>query len=1044
MTTSGIETIVHGSYDYRLVILSVVIAICASYAALDLAGRVTAAQGKIRAIWLSGGAVAMGLGIWSMHYIGMLAFNLPIPVRYDWPTVLASLGAAILASAVALYVVSRQNLRVWNAIVGSVFMGVGIAAMHYIGMEAMRMSAMCNYSTPMVALSVALAIVISLVALWLVFLSRHEARTIAWRKVVSALVMGAAIPVMHYTGMAAASFTASSMLPDLSHAVSITALGTVGITMVTLVVLGLAILTSLVDRQYSAQSSQLASTELRYRLLFERSLAGVYRITLDGRLLDCNDACARIFGYDSRTELMANPVFATYSTPDELAEFIGRLRKEKSLTNFERRLSRRDGKPVWVLENANLLQGTVGVSDEWIEGTLFDITERKHAEGELQRAKEAAEAASRAKSEFLANMSHEIRTPMNGIIGMTELALETQLTPEQQEYLNMVKTSADSLLTVINDILDFSKIEAGKLELDNTTFNLRDHLEETTKSFAVAASGKGLELVCDFRPDVPSDVVGDPTRLRQVIVNLLGNAIKFTDRGEVVLHVESEPQGDENLLLHFAIQDTGMGISHDKQKLIFEAFAQADSSSRRKYGGTGLGLTISTRLVTMMGGRIWVESEPGEGSTFHFTAAFQLAHKNIQRKERDSQVTLEGIHVLVVDDNPTNRRILDRTLLQWGMKPTLADSGWTALAALKRAKELGDPVKLLLLDAQMPGMDGFSLAAKIQLNHDLPASTVMMLTSGGQRGDAARCREVGISAYLTKPVRQFELREAILNVLGMKKNNEQEPKLVTRHSLREGRRHLRVLLAEDNAINRELAVRLLAKRGHTVVVAENGKQAVAAVESEEFDVVLMDVQMPEMDGFEATAAIRQAEQLNGKHMPIVAMTAHAMKGDRERCLAAGMDAYVSKPIQFEELLEVTESFSDSITASASQADKAWDRDVALARVGGDEVLLADLARIFCEQSPRLLAAVQQAIAKKDVVGLKRASHSLRSAIATFSAHEATNIAAKLEEFNSPDDFDVASELYRSLEFNVTTLQKALDEFAGKRSVETTPSPVHIR
>jgi len=458
-------------------------------------------------IWLAGGAVAMGLGIWAMHYIGMLAFNLPIAVKYDWPTVLVSLFAAILAAGVALYVSSRPSMGGRNTIVGSLIMGAGIAAMHYIGMAAMRMSAMCTYSLPIVTVSVVLAIVISYVALRLVFLARNQTQAASWRKVVSALIMGAAIPVMHYTGMAAVVFSQSNVTPDLAHSVTITALGTAGITMVTLVVLGLAIITSIVDRQYSAQALQLASTEQRYRLLFERSLAGVYRITLDGRILDCNDACARILGYRSRDELLSSGLVAAYSTPDDLSGFISRLRAEKSLTNFERRLLRKDGASLWALENATLLPTTAG-TEELIEGTLFDITERKQAEEELQQTKDAAEAASRAKSEFLANMSHEIRTPMNGIIGMTELALETELTPEQHEYLTMVKTSADSLLTVINDILDFSKIEAGKLDLDTTAFTLRDHLEETVRAFAVSAGAKGLELVCDIRPDVPLDVVG--------------------------------------------------------------------------------------------------------------------------------------------------------------------------------------------------------------------------------------------------------------------------------------------------------------------------------------------------------------------------------------------------------------------------------------------------------------------------------------------------------------------------------------------------------
>jgi two-component system sensor histidine kinase/response regulator len=1022
------STTLASSYDHQLVALSVLIAICASYAALDLGGRVTASRNIARQIWLGAGATAMGLGIWSMHYIGMLAFQLPVPVWYDWPTVLVSLLAAIFASAVALGVVSQQRMGLWSAAIGSIVMGAGIAAMHYIGMAAMRLQAICQFSTSIVTLSVVLAIVISFVGLRLVFHAREETKGNLWRKLASAFVMGAAIPVMHYTGMAAATFTASNTPPDFSHTVSISSLGIVGIAMVTLVVLGIVVGSANFNRRFSAQAVELESAEQRYRVLFERSLAGVVRTDSDGRILDCNDACARIFGYAAREEIIGTPMPDRYFDPEERKAFMVRLQKEKTVVNFEHVMRRKDGSEVWVLSNANWLEDTDGTPGA-TESTLIDVTARKEAEEELKKAKEAAEAASRAKSEFLANMSHEIRTPMNGIIGMTELALETELTGEQREFLSMVKMSADSLLSVVNDILDYSKIEAGRMDLDCTFFNLRENLEETIRTFGVRAGEKGLELVCDIRSDVPQAVAGDPARLRQVVVNLLGNAVKFTDRGEVILQAEVQQKHESDVELHFAVRDTGIGIPKDKQELIFGAFTQADNSATRKYGGTGLGLTISSRLVAMMGGRIWLESEPGRGSTFHFTAKFGLAQDSKKEREVAGHATLAGIPVLVVDDNPTNRRILEQTLLRWGMKPTTVSSGWTALAELRRARESGEPTPLVLLDAQMPQLDGFATATKIKQDPELITATIMMLTSGGQRGDADRCRQVGISAYLTKPVRQWELREAILRVLGLRQQRNEGSKLITRHSLQEARNRLRILLADDNAINRELTVRILSKRGHIVNVVPNGKMALEALDTQSFDVALMDVQMPEMDGFETTAAIRRKERITGRHLPIIALTAHAMKGDRERCLAAGMDGYISKPIQAQELLEITESFvgnTGAVDMTDVREDKVVDWKVALGRVDGDEALLADLAKLFCEELPKMLSAVQEAVESKDPEEIRQAAHALKGPVATFAAQPAFDAASNLERIAGSPDLGSVKDAFAVLLAEVERLRVVLE------------------
>ncbi len=901
-----------GTYDPTLVTLSIVVAALAAYAMLGIAERIGATDRPLaRRSWLAVGAVTMGIGVWAMHFIGMLALRLPVKVNYDVWITLLSLAPAVLASGIMLHLTSQVRISARELILGGALMGAGIGAMHYTGMAAMHMDAVMRYDPVLFAVSVIVAVVLAIAALCTRFLVGRESGRAHrhWMKLGAALVMGFAVSGMHYTGMAAAY-----VLPGGgSHAggpeLDPTFLG-VWVSMATVLITGLTIFITVVDSRLEAAAHSERLSRARLLEAIESISEAFSLYDRDDRLVLCNSRyreLAHATRADGLVGMTFEQIIRAAAERGQMPDAVGRVdawvaarvaRYRNPTGPYVQQLS--DGRWLQISERRIKDIGTVAVST--------DITELKEAEAEMTRAmhaareaRGAAEEASRAKSAFLANMSHEIRTPMNGVIGMTGLLLDTDLTAEQREYADTIRRSGEALLAIINDILDFSKIEAGKIDLEEIDFELRLTVESVLELLAERAYGKGLELAYLPYATLPTWVGGDPGRLRQVLTNLVGNAVKFTESGEVVVHSTLVEETDRDALIRFAVTDTGIGIAADARERLFQSFSQADSSTTRRYGGTGLGLAISKRLVELMGGTIGVESTPGNGSTFWFTV--RLAKRPVPATARRVDVTeLRRLRVLGVDDNATNRALLVAQLSAWEMHVDCVASGARALECLQMAHRDGRPYDLAILDHQMAEMDGMALARAIRSDPLLASLRLVLLTSVSSRGSAGEAERAGFSAFLLKPIRQSQLYDCITTVMGTA--TERSPaRLITRHTLEEAQAQsrARVLVAEDNSVNRKVALRMLEKLGCRVDLAVNGREAVEASARVPYECIFMDCQMPEVDGYEATAMIRQREGQTRIRVPIIAMTANAMQGDREQCLAAGMDDYVSKPVEAKEL-----------------------------------------------------------------------------------------------------------------------------------------------
>jgi len=807
------------------------------------------------------------------------------------------------------------------------------------------------------------------------------------------------------------------------------------------------------SERLAKQQRQLADTNDFLRSLTDTMGEGVYALDGNGRCIFLNREASRLLGWQ-RSEILGKNIHDTIhylkhdGSPLPRKECLVHLSISagETFSSREEILIAKDGKMFPVAIVASPL-----FKNQRVEGSVavfHDISRSKWEEADLRHAKELAEAANHAKSEFLSNMSHEIRTPLNGIIGMAHLIMDTSLSDEQQSYVNMLKSSADALLSMVNNILDVSRIESGKLDLESIDFSLSQVVGDAMKSLAPQAARKGLEFTWEISPSVVADqLVGDPGRLRQVILNLADNAIKYTEQGKVRLSVSMERIKGDVICLRFDVRDSGVGIPTEKQDEIFDLFTQLDSSATRKHGGTGLGLTISKRLVEMMAGRLWVTSQVGVGSEFHFTACFSRAALPVLSGE--AEVQLEGVPVLVASDNATHRHILDKLLRSWGMSPTLAEGKAQILSALSQAENRRLPYSLILLDAKLRGGDDRDLMAQLAAAKKLGEASVIMLASGGIRGDAAHCRDLGVSGYLTKPLGKTELLQIVRAVLARGTSAGKRP-LITRHVLHETAYHLNILLVEDNPVSREMVLNILRRRSHRVTLARDGQEAVAAFGKKKFDLILMDVQLPGMDGLEATRIIRATEHVRGKHTPIVALTGNNRKKDRERCKAAGMDDFLSKPVRVAELLAAIRrqcigktsdepailEVEPAIQGSCPQVDLP----ALLEQVDGEQALAAKLADMFESDLPNHLKAVEAALHDNDAAQLIQAAHAIKGLIGVFGKGAAFAAARSLEMQARDGNLGGAQALAATLKREAHLLKHELAELAAKWRAEEFNQP----